>query len=143
MRVLKPIFATLFLCLAIPAMALAFAAVAEQANAKPMEQQLPKTIDVTVTGCLVQGADPKIFLLDNARLNPKDSKEVAKRYLLASEIEDMPLKELVNHEVTATGVVVARSDIKPLPIPPTDKDLPVLTAKSIATIADRCINAGR
>ena len=29
MRVLKPIFATLFLCLAIPAMALAFAAVAD------------------------------------------------------------------------------------------------------------------
>ena len=143
MRVLKPIFATLFLCLAIPAMALAFAAVAEQAASKPLEQQLPKTIDVTVTGCLIQGADPKTFLLDNARLNSKDSREVPKRYLLASEVEDMPMKELVNHEVTATGVIVARSDVKPLPIPPTDKDLPVLTAKSIATIADRCINAGR
>ena len=141
MRGLKPIFATLFLCLAIPAMALAFAAVAEQAN-KPMEQ-LPKTIDVTVTGCLIAGTAPKTFLLDNARLNPKDSREVAKRYLLASEVEDMPMKELVNHEVTATGVIVSRSDIKPLPVPPTDKDLPVLTAKSIATIADRCITAGR
>jgi hypothetical protein len=143
MRVLKPILATLFLCLAIPAMALAFAAVAEQAGNRPIEQQLPKTIDVTVTGCLVAGTAPKTFLLDNARLNPKDSREVAKRYLLTSEVEDMPLKDLVNHEVTATGVVVSRSDIKPLPVPPTDKDLPVLTAKSIATIADRCINAGR
>ena len=141
MRVLKPIFATLFLCLAIPAMALAFAAVADQV-AKPADQ-LPKTIDVTVTGCLIQGADPKTFVLDNARINPKDSKEAAKRYLMASEVEDMPLKDLVNHEVTATGVVVARSDIRPLPVPPTDKDLPVLTAKSIATIADRCITAGR
>jgi hypothetical protein len=143
MRVLKPIFATLFLCLAIPAMALAFAVVAEQAGNKPVDQQLPKTIDVTVTGCLIQGTDAKTFLLDNARLNPKDSKEAAKRYLLASEVEDMPRKELVNHEVTATGVVVARSDVRPLPMPPNDKDLPVLTAKSIATIADRCINAGR
>ena len=142
MRVFKPILATLFLCLAIPAMALAFAAVADQAAAKPADQ-LPKTVDVTVTGCLIQGADPKTFVLDNARINPKDSKEAAKRYLMASEVEDMPLKDLVNHEVTATGVVVARSDIRPLPVPPTDKDLPVLTAKSIATIADRCITAGR
>jgi hypothetical protein len=143
MRVVKPLFATLFLCLAIPAIALAFAAVADQATASPIDQQLPKTIDVTVTGCLVQGMDPKTFLLDGARLNPKDSKEAAKRYLLASEVEDMPMKDLVNHEVTATGVVVSRSDVRPLPNPPNDKDLPVLTAKSIASIADRCVTAGR
>lgn len=143
MRIVKPLFATLFLCLAIPAMALAFAAVADQVGAKPMDQQLPKTIDVTVTGCLIQGVDPKTFLLDNARLNPKDSREVAKRYLLTSDVEDMPMKDLVNHEVTATGVVVSRSDVRPLPNPPNDKDLPVLTAKSIATLADRCVNAGR
>jgi hypothetical protein len=123
-------------------MALAFAAVAEQAANKPLDQ-LPKTTDVSVTGCVVQGVDPKTFLLDNARLNPKDSKEVAKRYLLASEVEDMPTKDFVNHEVTVTGAIVARSDVRPLPNPPTEKDLPVLTAKSIATIADRCINAGR
>jgi hypothetical protein len=143
MRVVKPLFATLFLCLAIPAMALAFAAVADQVAAKPMDQQLPKTIEVTVTGCLIQGNVPNTFLLDGARLNPKDSREVAKRYLLTSEVEDMPMKDLVNHEVAATGVVVSRSDVRPLPNPPTDKDLPVLTAKSIATIADRCVNAGR
>jgi hypothetical protein len=117
-------------------------AAAEQATNTPAEQ-LPKTIDVTVTGCVIQGTDPKTFLLDNARMNPKDSREAAKRYWLASEVEDMPMKDLVNHEVTATGVVVARADVRPLPNPPTEKDLPVLTAKSIATIADRCINAGR
>jgi hypothetical protein len=141
MRVLKPIFATTFLCLAIAGTMIALAA-AEQAGNKPAEQ-LPKTVDVTVTGCVIQGTDPKTFLLDNARLNPKDSRETSKKYLLASEVEDFPMKDLVNHEVTATGVVVARSDVRPLPNPPTDKDLPVLTAKSIATIADRCINAGR
>src|SRR4051812_46378406 len=141
MRVLKPIFATTFLCLAIAGTMIALAA-AEQAGSKPAEQ-LPKTVDVTVTGCVIQGVDSKTFLLDNARMNPKDSREAAKRYLLASEVEDFPLKDLVNHEVAATGVVVARSDVRPLPNPPTDKDLPVLTAKSIATIADRCVNAGR
>jgi hypothetical protein len=141
MRVLKPIFATTFLCLAIAGMMIALAA-AEQAGSKPTEQ-LPKTVDVTVTGCVIAGTDPKTFLLDNARMNPKDSREVAKKYLLTSEVEDISMKDLVNHEVTATGVVVARSDVRPLPNPPTDKDLPVITAKSIATIADRCINAGR
>jgi hypothetical protein len=141
MRVLKPIFATTFLCLAIAGTMIALAA-AEQAGNKPAEQ-LPKTVDVTVTGCVIQGVDLKTFLLDNARMNPKDSRETGKRYLLASEVEDFPMKNLVNHEVTATGVLVARSDVRPLPNPPTDKDLPVLTAKSIATIADRCVNAGR
>jgi len=142
MRVLKPVLATLFLCLAIPAMALAFAAVQDQVN-KPIEQQLPKTVEVTVTGCLIQGSAPTVFLLDNARMNPKDSKEAAKRYIFTSEVEDTPLKDLMNHEVTATGVVTARSDVRPLPNPATERDLPVLTAKSIATIADRCVNAGR
>jgi len=142
MRILKPILASMFLCLAIPAIGLAFAAVADQAG-KPMEQ-LPKTVEVTVTGCLIpMPTDPKGYLLDNARLNPKDSREVPKRYVFVSEVEDMPIKDLVNHEVTATGVVVSRSDVRPLPNPPTDKDLPVLTAKTIASIADRCINAGR
>lgn len=141
MRVLKPLFATTFLCLAIAGMMIALAA-AEQAGNRPADQ-LPKTVDVTVTGCVIQGTDPKTFLLDNARMNPKDSREAAKKYWLASEVEDMPMKDLLNHEVTATGVVVARADVRPLPNPPTDKDLPVLTAKSIATIADRCINAGR
>jgi hypothetical protein len=120
---------------------LAFAAVADQRASRRNNCRRRSTS--RSQGCLIQGADPKTFVLDNARINPKDSKEVAKRYLMASEVEDMPLKDLVNHEVTATGVVVARSDIRPLPMPPTDKDLPVLTAKSIATIADRCINAGR
>jgi len=139
MRVLKPILASTFLGLAI---ATATVVAAGQTGTTP-QQQMPKTVDVTVTGCLIQGADPTVFLLDNARKNPKDTAEAPKRYLLKSEVEDVPLKTLLNHEVTATGVVVARSDVRPLPDPLLDKDLPVLTAKTIVTLTDRCTNAGR
>lgn len=110
--------------------------------------QTPKTSDVTVTGCLIQGATETSFVLDNARMNPKDEKETGKRYLLVSHIEDMPLKNLLNHEITATGVVAtppgATASMPPVTPPVTEKNLPVLTAKTIATVADRCTaNAGR
>lgn len=110
--------------------------------------QTPKTSDVTVTGCLIQGATETSFVLDNARMNPKDAKEAGKRYLVVSHIEDMPLKNLLNHEITATGVVTttagSTASMPPVTPPVADKNLPVLTAKTIATVADRCTaNAGR
>ena len=109
---------------------------AQSTQTKPAPQ-IPKMIDITVTGCLIQGSEPTVFVLDNSRINPADSKETPKKYLLINAVEDVHFKDLVNHEVTATGGVQMPTDVKPLP-PPAEKDLPTLTAHSIASISDRC-----
>jgi len=110
----------------------------------PTAGQTPTVADITVTGCLIQGSSMTVFLLDNARKDPTNSKETGQRYFVVNKIEDVQLKALVNHEVTATGTVTTRSDVRPATPPVAEKDLPVLTTRSMASIADRCMaNAGR
>jgi hypothetical protein len=137
MRTIKFVLTSAFLGSAIAATTIV-------AGAQTPPPQTPKPADVTVTGCVIRGSDPTVFVLDNARMDPKSTQEVAKKYVLVSGAEDMPLKDLIDHEVTATGVVMAHANMKATLPPTAEKDLPVLTARTIATVADRCMaHAGR
>jgi len=100
--------------------------------------------DSSVTGCLIQGSGPTVFILDNARMNASDKNEKGKTYLLAAAAEDVNFRAQVNHEVTVTGT----AETKVAPVPPAgqkvaEKDLPKLTAKSITQVADTCTMASR
>jgi hypothetical protein len=120
---------------------IAAAAVCAGATVIAAPQQAGK--DVTVTGCLVQGSTPEVFVLRNARMDPKNSTEAPKQYVFVSHLEDTPLKNYVNHLVTTTGTVQPRTDVRPMVTPTVtltaaEVALPVLTAKTLASIADKC-----
>lgn len=80
----------------------ATAGVAANASQYP-DQSQKKGHEITVTGCLVQGSSPTVFLLQNARLNPKDRNEKATAYRLIAATEDLNFSKQLNHEVSVTG----------------------------------------
>ena len=103
-----------------------------------------KTADVSLTGCVIQGSSPTVYILDNARLKSDDANEKAKIFVLVNQVEDLDLKGHINHEVTVTGVAEAKTP----PVPPAgqkvaEKDLPRFTAKALVMVADRCTTGAR
>ena len=110
--------------------------------------QKPMPPEVILTGCIVQGSSPTVFILDNAKKDPSSTTEKGVRYLLASAVEDVDLRTHLNHEVRITGEVdvkvsadpVTAPPVPPVPPVPTDpeKTLPKLTAKSVTMVSDTC-----
>jgi len=99
----------------------------------PPEQKRPAPIEVTVTGCLIQGSGPDIFILDNAGTGSANPV----RYLLSSWT-DLNVRTHLNHEVTVTG----SADAAKAPAGKVEeKDLPKLAATTITMVSDRCATA--
>ncbi len=93
--------------------------------------------DLSVTGCLIQGSGPNVFLLEKAKHSVTDKAEKGQTYKLASATEDLNFQRHLNHEVTISG----SSDNKMTPSSPAkadEKDLPTLSAKSLSMVADKC-----
>jgi hypothetical protein len=119
---------------------LATALVAAQGAQTPPPAAAPqgdKMKDVTVTGCLVQGSAPAIFLLEDAKLNPEDKNEKGKKYFVTAAVPD--LKANLNKEVR----IIGQAETKEPPTPPAGQkvaegDLPKLAVKTISAVADRC-----
>ena len=105
-------------------------------------QQTQKPAEVTLTGCIVQGSGPTVFVFENARKDPKSTTEPALKYIVVASTPDLNVREHLNHEVRITGT----PDMKVAP-PTTqkveEKDLPKLTAKTITVVADTCSAPGR
>lgn len=114
------------------------AAQGQSGQQQPQPQQ-EKPKDVTVTGCVIQGSSPSVFLLDAARFNPQSKEEKARTYLIVAGTEDLMLSNHLNKEVTITG----EAELKTPPTPPAgqkvqERDLPKVTAKAVSVVADRC-----
>lgn len=96
-----------------------------------------KMKDVTVTGCLVQGSAPAVFLLEDAKIDPESKDEKARTYFLSASVPD--LKANLNKQVR----VIGQAETKEPPTPPAgekvkEQDLPKLSVKTISAVADRC-----
>src|SRR5262245_36213105 len=94
----------------IVAMALATPLVAQQQQTPPpqtppdqQQKEKPSPKDITLTGCVVQGSQPTIFLLDNARVNPQDPNEKGRTYFIVESAQDLNVKSHLDHEVTLSG----------------------------------------
>ncbi|HZL96589.1 MAG TPA: hypothetical protein VFB99_23235 [Vicinamibacterales bacterium] len=114
---------------------------AQGAGSAPPQQppQTQKAPEATITGCVIQGSSPTVFILEAARVNPQDRNEKVKTYVLVAGTEDLQFKAHLNHEVRVTGVAESTTP----PTPPAgqkvaEKDLPKLTAQSVTMVADRC-----
>jgi hypothetical protein len=128
-------------------------------QAQPPEQ--------TITGCLVQGSGPSVFLLENAKMSTstsvssqsRESQAQADRssaattsgttYVVTAAGASADLKSQLNHQVTIVGTLTpAPSAAAPAPSQSAanqrvnEQALPRITAKSIMKLADTCASAG-
>lgn len=109
--------------------------------------------EVTLTGCIVQGSGPTVFIFDNARKDPDNAVEKGVRYIVVSAAEDLDLRAHLNHQVRIVGEVdlkVATTTTTPAtppstpPVPPDpqrpadERTLPKLSAKSVTMVSDTC-----
>jgi hypothetical protein len=139
---MKTALTALAVCVAVTASTAAF-------QTPPPAQQLPmqsqqivgddqKTPpDVTLTGCLIQGSTPSVFLFDNAKKDLKDKAETGVRYLVLMAGEDLDLRAQLNHEVTMSGRVTLKPAL-PAGQKPTEKDLPTFATKNVTLVSDTC-----
>lgn len=107
--------------------------------ASPQDPQKTNPKDITLTGCVIQGSAPTVFLLDNARVNTQDPSEKGRTFVIVEATQDLNVKTHLDHEVTITG----KAEDKTPPTPPpgekiAEKDLPQLQASSLTMVADRC-----
>lgn len=110
---------------------------ARQDPASQQTPQKPAVPEITLTGCLVQGSTPAVFIFENARKDPKSTTEPAVKYVVLASTEDLNLRSHLNHEVRISGLPDGKI------APPTtqkvdEKDLPRLSAKSVTMVADTC-----
>ena len=123
----------------------ALAIVAASLSAR-QEQQAPPTqkdpVDVMMTGCVVQGSAPDVFLFDNAKKDPKSTTEKGERYLIVASAEDLPLRASLNHEVQMTGKITTKPALPPGQ-KPTEKDLSIFASRTVTVVSDTCGAARR
>lgn len=110
----------------------------DQPQSSSSTGQSTVTPEVTLTGCLVQGSGPTVFVLENARLGD-DKTGTPGSYVLVADNDTVKFDQDLNHEVQITGT----SDNKAQPTPaagqkPAEKDLPRFTAKTVTSVADKC-----
>jgi hypothetical protein len=140
---MKRLITTFAVCLSVGVGASAMQQQAQTPPPDPQAQtpQKPPTQEITLTGCLIQGTTPTVFIFDKARKDPKSPTEKAVKYVVVPNAADLNLRPHLNKEVQIVGVWDGRT------APATDKveekDLPRLTAKSVTMVADTCTPAAR
>jgi hypothetical protein len=136
---MKTLVTTFVVCLLV-------AGVTAQQNPPPAQQnppaqqtepQKPAVPEVTLTGCLVQGSTPAVFIFENVKKDPKNETEAAVKYIVVASTEDLNLRSHLNHQVRISGVPDGKI------APPTtqkveEKDLPRLSAKGVTMVSDTC-----
>lgn len=107
----------------------------QQQQQPPTPPQTPIT-DTTLTGCLIQGSGPTVFIVDNAKADPKSTTEKGARFLVIAAAEDLNLRQHLNHEVRITGKVDGTVPVAGTKVE--EKDLPKLNAKAVVMVSNTC-----
>lgn len=91
-----------------------------------------------LTGCLVQGSGPTVFIFENAKKDTKNAAEKGVSYMVVSNVADVNLRDHLNHQVEISG----KADPKPAPVTGAakieEKDLPKLTLKTVTLVSNTC-----
>jgi hypothetical protein len=129
---MKYLIASLVVCLAVGTGVLA-----QQNSPTQQNPPTPPPAEVALTGCVIQGSSPSVLIFHNARKDAKDPADKGVKYLLMIADPDMNIRGHVNHQVEITGTTDGK------PAPPADqkveeKDLPILTVKTLTMIAPTC-----
>ena len=132
-----------------------------QPQSPPSTSSATESKDQSLTGCLVQGSGPTVFLLENAKVaadtsstrpsgaSAQSAASIAgvngKTYVVTATAASVDLKTQINHQVTITGTgepAVVSAPASPPSARMNEKDLPKFTARTVTKIADTCSNAG-
>ena len=117
------------------------------------EQKIPES---TLTGCLIQGSGPTVFILDNARLSTDAKTAEGKKYIVMMA-DPAGLRNQLNRQISVTGTPDAMSaagrqtpQAGPGQAEPgapqagqkvDERDLPKFSGKTILRVADVCTTA--
>jgi hypothetical protein len=125
------------LCVFASAMLLTTSVIAMQRGpARPAPA--PQTQDMTLTGCVIAGNNAGTVILDNA-LERLGTNEKPRAFRLVGAAEDVDFMPHLNHRVQIVGT----ADRREPPPPPAgaklaERDLPLLTVKTIQELGDTC-----
>ena len=128
----------------LPIVALAVCLVVAAGLAMPdalagQDYQTPKSKEVSLTGCLVQGSGPSVFILENAKADPRDSTEKGQNYLLTAGSVSISFSQHLNNEVKVDGKAEMKDRLaQPVGERRNESDLPKLTATKITHVASTC-----
>ena len=124
---------------AMAALCATFVAAQEGMPKQGSRETAPRTVDLTVTGCVIEGTDAGTFVLSNVRATP-DVRDVPRAFRLVSSGEEMDFTLHSNHQVQAAGT----AEFKPPPDGPPGgrvdpRDLPAFSVRTIRSVSDRCL----
>lgn len=108
----------------------------QQQQQQPPDKPQTPIADTTLTGCLIQGSGPTVFIVDNAKADPKSTTEKGARYIVIASAEDLNLRQHLNHEVRITGKVDGMVPVAGTKVE--EKDLPKLNAKAVVMVSNTC-----
>jgi hypothetical protein len=77
-------------------------------SATQPSSQDKRDADVRLTGCLIQGSSPTVFILDNARVSAAAKTDEGKKYVVVMS-DASGLRNQLNRQVTVTGMTVDTS----------------------------------
>jgi hypothetical protein len=120
------------------------AAAAAPAAAAPASAPKPQEEETTLTGCLVQGSGPTVFILENAKLASAAKNAKGQSYVLEISAPPDKIKTVVNHSVTIVGTAEAKavSEMPSAGSKRSESDLPKLAAKRISPTSQTCSSMG-
>jgi hypothetical protein len=112
---------------------------ARPAQETPQGQTPVKVEELTLTGCVIQGSAPTVYVFDNARINATNKEEKPRTYVLITGTDKLDLRPHVNRQV----ILVGKGEIKTLaPVPPGEKvkeaDLPRFTIVRVTEVSTTC-----
>jgi hypothetical protein len=123
------------------------AAPAAQAPAAPqapsVSVQTDKAADITVTGCLIQGSAPNVYVLENAKTSTAPADDKGKSYVVVVT-GAADLKPHLNHQVRIVGGENASVKVTPTPggaqieVKQDESSFPKLNARTVTMVANTC-----
>ena len=126
-------------------LAVSLACAHTEARQEPVLQRRTSP-DLTLTGCVVQGSGPAVFLLDNAKQDPKDAAEKSVKYYLSPAAPDINLRAHLKHMVRVTAEQDLKVSAMPVLDPPSpnaprpgeERTLPRLIVKTVTMVSEKC-----
>jgi hypothetical protein len=115
---------------------------APQASSQAQEAAKESSEEMTLTGCLLQGSGPTVFILENAKLSTDPKNAKGRSYVLEISAPQDKISTVLNRSVRIVGIVAEPKVASHAPAGSGQKrnesDLPRLTAKRITPSSETC-----
>ena len=113
--------------------------------------------DATLTGCLIQGSGPNVYILENAKASAAVASDKGKSYVLTvAPSATVDFRSQLNHQVRIVGLSAdgSKSAVVVSPGEPAspaasatvvkieEKDMPRFSTRTITSIGDTCVAVG-